>query len=135
MNAPTSHGPSYRSSSPSLPALGRPSPRAVSAGSPYVFRRKPVVQHRVTLEEAIPELRDLRELLEDHLAALRSIYLEHREVIGLHLQGSAVPLEELRALASPQAPWVSALDETRRLIRSSFLEIAAACVRAHSAKA
>lgn len=132
MNAPTSHVPSFRSSSSS--GLGSPSQRAVSAGSPYVFRRKPVVQHRLTLEEAIPELRELRDLLEEHLSALRAIYLEHRQVIGLHMQGPA-PLEELRALASPQAPWVAALDETRQLIRSSFLEIAAACVRAHSARA
>lgn len=135
MNAPTSHVSSDRSSATSLPALGRPSPRGISAGSPYVFRRKPVVQHRLTLEEAIPELRDLRELLEDHLAALRAIYLEHRQVIGLHMQESTAPLDELRALASPHAPWVAALDETRQLIRSSFLEIAAACVRAHSARA
>lgn len=133
MNAPTLHAPSRRTPSV-LSALGpKPSGHAVSAGSPYVFRRKPVVQHRLTLEEAIPELRELRDLLEEHLSALRAVYLEHRQVIGLHMQEPTAPLEELRALASPQAPWVQALDETRQLIRSSFLEIAAACVRAHSA--
>lgn len=91
-----------------------------------------MVQHRLTLEEAIPDLRELRELLEENLAALRAIYLEQRRAIALKMQEPGAPIEELRALALPSAPWVIALDQTRQLIRSSFLEIAGAYVRAQS---
>jgi hypothetical protein len=96
----------------------------------HVIRRAQVGQRRVTLEEAIPELRDLRDLLEEHLAALRAIYEEQRRALSLFLQESGAPAEELRALMQPGAPWVSALDQTRQLIRAEFLEIAASHVRA-----
>jgi predicted nucleic acid-binding Zn-ribbon protein len=86
-------------------------------------------QRRVTLEDAVPELRELRELLEENLAGLRSIYEEQRRAVGLAMQETGAPVEELRALLHSSAPWVHALDQTRQLIRSAFLEVAAAHVR------
>ncbi|MEZ4359130.1 MAG: hypothetical protein R3B48_03045 [Kofleriaceae bacterium] len=96
----------------------------------HVIRRAQAPrQRRVTLEDALPDLRDLRALLEENLAALRSIYVEQRRAISLALQEDGAPVEELRALLHPSAPWVHALDQTRQLIRSSFLDVAAAHVR------
>lgn len=99
----------------------------------HVIRRAEAPQRRVTLEEAIPELRELRELLEENLLALRSIYEEQRRALSLFLQESSAPAEELRALMQPSAPWVHALDQTRQMIRAQFLEIAAMHVRARAA--
>jgi hypothetical protein len=80
---------------------------------------------RLTLEEAIPELRDLRELLEENLAALRALYEEQRRAVIGFMHEERAPLAELHALMQPSAPWVAALDETRQLLRAQFLEIAA----------
>ncbi len=124
-----------------LPEAGRYGAAAIEAGAAehqarclaHVIRRASAPQRRITLEEAIPELRELRELLEDHLTALRSIYEEQRHSISQVLQDGAAPIDELRALMQPSAPWVSALDQTRQLIRSQFLEIAAGHVKARRA--
>jgi hypothetical protein len=100
----------------------------------HVIRRgQKRTQRRVTLEEAIPELRDLRDLLEENLAALRAIYEEQRRSVSLFMQESCAPVVELHALIQPSAPWVAALDETRQLLRSQFLEIAAIHVDARRA--
>lgn len=101
----------------------------------HVVRRAQASQRRLTLEEAIPELRDLRELLEDNLTALRALYEEQRRALTFVAQESSAGVaEELRALMRPDAPWVHALDETRQLLRSQFLEIAAMHVRARAAQ-
>jgi hypothetical protein len=124
-----------RASSEYLPEVGRSVERRLArATSPHVLRRGAPVQHRLTLEEAMPELRALRELLEETLAALRAIYLEQRQAIGQKMQEPGAPVEELRALTLPGAPWVTALDQTRQLIRESFLEIAGAYLRAHASR-
>ncbi len=125
--------PAKRASSQYLPEVPRfLGARHRRAGTPHVIRRGAAVQHRVTIEEAIPELRDLRELLEENLAALRTLYVEQRQALAKHAEQPGAPIEELRALAAPGAPWVTALDETRRLIRSSFVEIAASYVRSRA---
>lgn len=100
----------------------------------HVIRRGQASQRRLTLEEAIPELRELRELLEENLTALRSLYEEQRRALSLIAQETGAPADgELRALMRPDAPWVHALDETRQLIRAQFLEIAAMHVRNRAA--
>jgi hypothetical protein len=99
----------------------------------HVIRRAEAPQRRLTLEEAIPELRELRELLEENLGALRSLYEEQRRALSRTLQELGAPTAELRALMQPSAPWVHALDQTRQMIRAQFLEIAAIHVRARAA--
>lgn len=97
----------------------------------HVIRRgHQATPRRVTLEEAIPDLRELRDLLEENLAALRAIYEEQRRAVSLFMQEPEAPTAELHALIQPSSPWVAALDQTRQLIRSQFLEIAAVHVRA-----
>jgi hypothetical protein len=100
----------------------------------HVIRRgQKATPRRVTLEEAIPELGELRELLEENLAALRAVYEEQRRTISQLMQEPGAPIAELHALIRPAAPWVTALDQTRQLIRSQFLEIAAGHVRSRRA--
>ena len=96
----------------------------------HVIRRGYQAQpRRLTLEEAMPEMKELRELLEENLAALRALYEEQRRfLIGCMEEGA--PVAELHALMRQDAPWVAALDETRQLIRTQFLEVAASCVAA-----
>jgi hypothetical protein len=135
MNITTS---AARATSEYLPEVDRGSARAATDHGPcsaHVIRRGPSApQRRVTLEEAVPELRDLRELLEENLAALRAIYEEQRRAISLSMQAADAPIEELRALAQPNAPWVFALDQTRQLLRSSFLEVAAVHIRGRAGR-
>ena len=45
-----------------------------------------------------------RELLEENLVALRSIYEEQRRAISLAMQEADAPIAELRALLHPSAP-------------------------------
>lgn len=125
--------PASRATSEYLPEFGRPGTSSTSGPkvTAHLIRRGESASiRRVTLEEAIPELRELRELLEENLAGLRAIYDEQRRAIALSLQTAGAPADELRALAQPSSPWVFALDQTRRMIRASFLEIAASHVRA-----
>jgi hypothetical protein len=122
--------PASRATSEYLPEFGRPGTSSTSGPkvTAHLIRRgKSASIRRVTLEEAIPEL---RELLEENLAGLRAIYDEQRRAISLSLQTAGAPADELHALAQPSSPWVFALDQTRRMIRASFLEIAASHVRA-----
>jgi hypothetical protein len=122
--------PASRATSEYLPEFGRPGTSSTSGPkvTAHLIRRGESASiRRVTLEEAIPEL---RELLEENLAGLRAIYDEQRRAISLSLQTAGAPADELHALAQPSSPWVFALDQTRRMIRASFLEIAASHVRA-----
>ncbi|MEZ4359132.1 MAG: hypothetical protein R3B48_03055 [Kofleriaceae bacterium] len=69
-------------------------------------------------------LRELRALLEENLTALRAVYEDQRRTIGAALLRVDAAREEIRALGQGDAPWVSALDHTRALIRAAFAEIA-----------
>lgn len=95
----------------------------------HVIRRGYQAQpRRLTLEEAMPEMKELRELLEENLAALRALYEEQRRFLIEQMQEPGAPIAELHALMRQDAPWVAALDETRQLIRTQFLEVAASRV-------
>jgi hypothetical protein len=70
-------------------------------------------------------LRELRVLLEENLTALRAVYEDQRQTIAKALRTVDSARAEIGALAQPDAPWVTALDQTRALIRAAFAEIAA----------
>lgn len=70
-------------------------------------------------------MRELRVLLEENLTALRAVYEDQRRTIASALIAVDTVREEIRALGQPDAPWITALDETRGLIRAAFAEIAA----------
>ncbi len=76
------------------------------------------------MAESPVSLRELRVLLEENLTALRAVYEDQRRTIASALIAVDTVREELRALGQPDAPWITALDETRGLIRAAFAEIA-----------
>jgi hypothetical protein len=131
MDTMTTTTPAPRVGSTYLPdrfATRQDQSRATGARAAHVIRRG-TSSTRVTLEQAVPELAELRGLLEENLAALRAIYEEQRRAISLYMQDAHAPVAELRALMQPSAPWVAALDQTRQLIRASFLDVAAVHLR------
>jgi hypothetical protein len=131
MNTMTTTTPAPRFGSEYLPdrfAANQDDSQLASKRTAHLVRRGSSPT-RVTLEQAVPELAELRGLLEENLAALRAIYEEQRRAISLYMQDADAPVAELRALMQPSAPWVAALDETRQLIRSSFLDVAAVHLR------
>lgn len=76
------------------------------------------------MAESAVSLRELRVLLEENLTALRAVYEDQRRTIASALIAVDTVREEIRALGQPDAPWITALDETRGLIRAAFAEIA-----------
>lgn len=77
-----------------------------------------------SMAESAVSLRELRVLLEENLTALRAVYEDQRRTIASALIAVDTVREEIRALGQPDAPWITALDETRGLIRAAFAEIA-----------
>lgn len=89
----------------------------------------------VALPTSRRETHELRDLLEANLEALHALHDEHRRMLDASLQtldGMCTGLRgELRAIASPRAPWVRALSETRALLFVALREIV---VGAHEAE-
>jgi hypothetical protein len=75
--------------------------------------------------ESAAAMRALRVLLEENLSALRAVYEDQRRTIASALRTVDTARNELQALGQPDAPWVSALDQTRALIRAAFADLAA----------
>jgi hypothetical protein len=69
----------------------------------------------------------LRDLLEAHLQALRSLHREHRRMIHASLrivEGAHDDVRDaVRAVGSRAAPWVQAIDETRALLFVALREL------------
>ncbi len=102
-------------------SLSRPGSSASlssSSASSSSSSAAPMGEHAVSL-------RELRVLLEENLTALRAVYEDQRRTIASALIAVDTVREEIRTLGQPDAPWITALDETRGLIRAAFAEIAA----------
>ncbi len=73
------------------------------------------------------ESAELRDLLEENLAALEALYAEHQRTIVQSLRAvdslRAELRAELRAFSDARAPWVQALAETRALLYIALQEV------------
>src|SRR5512138_3105061 len=65
----------------------------------------------------------LPELLEANLRALHALLDEQHRALGSTLRAVSTLLSDLRALGSPNAPWVQALQETRALLYVALREV------------
>ncbi|MBX3157849.1 MAG: hypothetical protein KF773_17910 [Deltaproteobacteria bacterium] len=66
---------------------------------------------------------DLRDLLEANLRALHAVLDEQHRALDGALRAVSQLRADLRALNSPNAPWVAALQETRALLYVALREI------------
>jgi len=81
----------------------------------------------VTVHVPRLDIAELRDLLEANLAALQALQDEHRRMVHRALGQLASADHELRrelaAVASPRAPWVAALEQTRALLFVALREL------------
>jgi hypothetical protein len=76
---------------------------------------------------SLPRALELRELLESHLQALRTLQDEHRQMLEHSLRtldaSAAAVSRDLRAICSARAPWIAALSESRALLYVALREL------------
>src|SRR5688500_2691298 len=97
-----------------------------SSRSPAPRRPRPTTRS-VPLPKTRTESTELRELLESNLLALQALLEDHHRTLEARLRTVDVLRgelrAELRALGSPNAPWVQALAETRALLYVALREV------------